>query len=84
MVDAARMIHRTAIAALWFVSFFCLHELAWSVFGSPRLLGILVGGVAAAFFYFDPFRLFAAAPSAGPDVGVNQRLAPPEGAVLTR
>jgi hypothetical protein len=52
------MFRRLAIAALWFVAFLCLHELAWSVFGSPRALGLAVGGLAAAFFYFDPARLF--------------------------
>lgn len=48
---------RISIAALWFFAFFCAHELAWSVFGSPRLLGIAVGAAAAAFVLIDPLRI---------------------------
>jgi hypothetical protein len=48
---------RILIAALWFFAFFCVHELAWSLFGSPRLLGVAVGAAAAAFILIDPVRL---------------------------
>ena len=48
---------RISIAALWFFAFFCVHELAWSLFGSPRLLGVAVGAAAAAFILIDPIRL---------------------------
>jgi hypothetical protein len=45
---------RTGIATLWFVSFLLFHELAWSIFGSPRLLGLAIGFAAAAFVLIDP------------------------------
>lgn len=51
------MIRRATISALWFAAFFCLHELAWSLFGSPRLLGVAIGGLAAAFVWLDPLYL---------------------------
>lgn len=73
------MFHRMAIASLWFASFLCLHEIAWSVFGSPRILGIIIGGVAAAFFYFDLARLFTVADSPRPDTRISRHLTPTEG-----
>ena len=48
---------RISIAALWFFAFFCAHELAWSFFGSPRLLGVAIGAAAAAFVLIDPLRI---------------------------
>jgi hypothetical protein len=56
------MLRRTAISALWFFSILCMHELAWSLFGSPRVLGIILGGLAAAFVWFDPIAQFHASP----------------------
>jgi hypothetical protein len=56
------MFSRAAIAILWFVSFACLHELLWSMFGSPRVLGIGVGLAAAAFYFFDLAGLFFTTP----------------------
>ena len=53
----ACMARRLSIASLWFVAFLCLHELAWSVFGSPRILGLAIGGLAAAFILVDPWHL---------------------------
>jgi hypothetical protein len=61
------MLRRLTICALWFVAFFCLHELAWSVFGSPRMLGLVVGGLGAAFVWFDPLHLTRPASTARAD-----------------
>jgi hypothetical protein len=52
------MLRRTAISALWFVSILLMHELAWSIFGSPRPLGPILGIVAASFVWLDPFGQF--------------------------
>jgi hypothetical protein len=57
------MLRRTAISALWFVSILLVHELAWSVFGSPRPLGPILGIVAASFVWLDPFRQLHMSPS---------------------
>jgi hypothetical protein len=65
------MFQRLTITFLWFVAFFCLHEIAWSVFGSPRLLGIVAGALAAAFFFFDPKRVFVS--QAGPAAQTTAR-----------
>jgi hypothetical protein len=69
------MFYRVAIAALWFVAFLSLHELAWSMFGSPRHLGIVAGAVGAALFYFDPARLFTVAPPKRSATTVSPHLA---------
>jgi hypothetical protein len=47
---------------MWFVSILCMHELAWSVVGSPRPLGFVLGGLAAAFVWLDPIAQFHASP----------------------
>ncbi len=52
------MLQRLAISSLWFAAFLCLHEIAWSLFGSPRELGVALGVLAAGFVYFDPKQLF--------------------------
>lgn len=77
------MVNRIAISSLWFVSFLCIHELAWSILGSPRLLGIVVGGSAAAFFWFDPFHLFRVASPAALNVAdMDQALTSGKGSRL--
>jgi hypothetical protein len=77
------MVNRFAISSLWFVSFLCVHELVWSLSGSPRLLGIVLGGSAAAFFWFDPFHLFRVASPAPLNVaGIDQALTRGEGSRL--
>ena len=45
---------RGVIALLWFLAFLCLHELVWSIVGSPRILGLAFGSAAAAFVLMDP------------------------------
>jgi hypothetical protein len=50
---------RAIIASLWFLAAFCTHELAWSIAGSPRVLGLAIGAVAAAFVLIDPLRMMA-------------------------
>jgi hypothetical protein len=52
------MLRRTVVATLWFVSIFVAHELAWSIAGSPRQLGLILGVIAAAFIWIDPLRQF--------------------------
>ena len=59
---------RISIAALWFFAFFCVHELAWSLFGSPRLLGVAIGAGAALFVLIDPLRIVRAARPTAPAV----------------
>jgi hypothetical protein len=73
------MLRRTAVSALWFVSILCLHELAWSVAGSPRPLGIVLGALAAAFVWFDPLGQFH--PLSRPSLpnGTSSRLVPKPG-----
>jgi hypothetical protein len=70
------MIRRTAISALWFVSILCAHEVAWSVAGSPRPLGFVLGAIVAVFVWFDPFSQLH--PSSRPDRlgGIPGRPAP--------
>jgi hypothetical protein len=63
------MLQRLAIAFLWFAAFLCMHEIAWSIFGSPRALGLVLGGLAASFVYFDPKRLFVSRPAASTQSG---------------
>jgi hypothetical protein len=58
MRDCADM-QRIAISLLWFAAFLCMHEIAWSLMGSPRELGVVLGLLAAAFVYFDPKHMFA-------------------------
>lgn len=61
---------------MWFVSILCLHELAWSVAGSPRPLGFVLGALAAAIIWFDPIgQLHPAAPTTPPEATAS-RLAP--------
>jgi hypothetical protein len=43
---------------LWFVSIFVAHELAWSIAGSPRPLGVILGLVAATIVWIDPLKQF--------------------------
>jgi hypothetical protein len=54
---------RVAVASLWFFAAFCVHELAWSMFESPRILGLAFGAAAAAFVLLDPLRLLTSAPA---------------------
>ena len=72
-VHCAYMFRRFSISALWFVSFVCLHEVAWSVAGSPRILGLVAGGLAAGFCYFDPFHCLAGNSSLQPEVLEERR-----------
>ena len=56
------MFKRIVIATLWFAAFLCLHEIAWSVLGSPRAFGVVIGTAAAAFYFFDPSGRLVARP----------------------
>ncbi|HET9345023.1 MAG TPA: hypothetical protein VFO05_04905 [Candidatus Limnocylindrales bacterium] len=69
---------RALTAGLWFFAFFCVHELAWSFLGSPRLLGVAVGAAAAAFILIDPVKLIRAErPTASPVQGSAVRVQQP-------
>ena len=50
---------RAVVAGLWFFAAFCMHELAWSLFESPRILGLAFGAAAAAFVLIDPLHMLA-------------------------
>jgi hypothetical protein len=52
---------RVAAASLWFFAAFCVNELAWSMFDSPRILGLAFGAAATAFVLIDPFRMLTSA-----------------------
>jgi hypothetical protein len=52
------MLRRTAVATLWFASVFLAHELAWSIAGSPRPLGVILGLIAATIVWIDPLKVF--------------------------
>ena len=52
------MLRRTTVATLWFVSIFVAHELAWSIAGSPRPLGVILGLIAATIVWIDPLKQF--------------------------
>jgi hypothetical protein len=54
---------RVAVASLWFFAAFCMNELAWSMFESPRILGLAFGAAAAAFVLIDPFRMLTSTPA---------------------
>ena len=55
---AASMFRRVLVSALWFAAFLCMHELAWSLFGSPRMLGVAIGALAAAYVWLYPTGAF--------------------------
>jgi hypothetical protein len=57
---------RAVIATLWFLSAFCMHELAWSLAGSPRILGLAFGAAAAAFVLIDPLHMLARSTAVAP------------------
>ena len=49
---------RVIATALWFLAILFMYELAWSLFGVPRVIGPVLAGAAAAFVAFDPVHLF--------------------------
>ena len=57
---------RAVIATLWFLAAFCMHELAWSLTGSPRILGVAFGAAAAAFVLIDPLHMLASSAAVAP------------------
>jgi hypothetical protein len=75
------MLRRTGLAALWFVSILWLHELAWSVAGSPRPIGFLLAGFAAAVIWFDPLARFHPSPRLAANDRADDRLIPETGLV---
>ena len=65
---------RAVISILWFLAFLCLHELVWSIAGSPRMLGLAFGSAAAAFVLMDPVGMLRRGPKT--DVATPTLLAP--------
>lgn len=63
---------RAIIAGLWFVAAFCMHELAWSIAGSPRVLGLVLGVAAAAFVLIDPIQMLARTATVEPKHGAQR------------
>ena len=57
---------RAVVASLWFFAAFCMHELAWSLFESPRILGLAFGAAAAAFVLIDPLHMLAGSSASMP------------------
>jgi hypothetical protein len=49
---------RVIAAGLWFISTLCMYELLVSVGDAPRIVGPLLGLVAAAFVLVDPLQRF--------------------------
>ena len=43
-----------------------MHELAWSLTGSPRILGVAFGAAAAAFVLIDPLHMLASSAAVAP------------------
>jgi hypothetical protein len=50
------MPRRIAVAILWFGMVALAHEVLWSITGSPRLLGLVLGVIVAGFTWVDPTR----------------------------
>lgn len=63
---------RAAIAGLWFFAALCINELAWSIAGSPRLLGLALGAAAAAFVLIDPIQMLARTATVRPKHGASR------------
>lgn len=63
---------RAVIASLWFFVAFCMHELAWSLAGSPRVLGLVLGVAAAAFVLIDPIQMLARTATVEPKRGAQR------------
>lgn len=63
------MFKRSVIGALWFISIWFATDLVGYFAGTPRLIGPLVGLLAAAFFAIDPFGVVYARRPATPSVG---------------
>lgn len=52
------MTKRAAAAVLWFAAMWVGYEIAWSLFGVPRIAGPILAGVLSAFVALDPLGLF--------------------------
>lgn len=55
---------RLIAGPLWFMAFWFMYELLWSLTGVPRLAGPVIGLVVAATVWIDPMHWFW---SAAPD-----------------
>jgi hypothetical protein len=51
------MLRRAGITGLWFLMVAFAHEIAWSVMGSPRPLGLVLAVAVAGFVWLDPTHL---------------------------
>lgn len=52
------MTKRSASALLWFAAMWVGYEIAWSLFGVPRIAGPIIAGTVSAFVALDPLGLF--------------------------
>jgi len=49
---------RLIASSLWFLSFWFMYELLWSLIGLPRIAGPAIGIVVAATVWVDPLHWF--------------------------
>jgi hypothetical protein len=49
---------RLIAGPLWFLAFWLMYELLWSLTGVPRLMGPVIGLVVALTVWIDPIHLF--------------------------
>lgn len=52
------MTKRAAAAVLWFAAMWVGYEIAWSLFGVPRIAGPILAGTVSALVALDPLGLF--------------------------
>lgn len=58
------MSKRAVAGLLWFFSIWAAYEVLWSVVGAPRLIGPMLGLVAAGLVVIDPTGRFWGSPLA--------------------
>ena len=65
---------RLIAGPLWFLAFWFIYELLWSLIGVPRLAGPILGIIVAATVCIDPMHWFWPAPSARSSTSIPFRL----------
>ena len=56
---------------LWFMAFWFMYELLWSITGVPRMAGPVIGLVVAATVWIDPMHWFWPAGPKGATSGIS-------------
>ena len=62
---------RLIAGPLWFLAFWFMYELLWSLTGVPRMVGPVVGLVVAATVWIDPMHWFWPAHSSRPTANLS-------------